>query len=353
MPATEEVRLTYFSRSVVSALARQRGLYEAAGLSVTEAPVPSSPAQFAALREGRCDLALTSPDNVAAYGLGAANPLGERLDVRILLGVDMGLGLSVLAGPHISALGDLAGGLIGVDVPESGFALALFHVLSAAGLERDRDYTVVPLGSTPQRRLALQAGKCDATLLNAGHDILAELAGFRRLLRITDTLAPYLGTVLAATGPWLDGCGDVAQRFVDAWLAATRLLLAPGEKDAVQLLLGELLELPAGGVRAAYETLVSSRDGLVPDGAVAPAALRTVLDLRVEQAAANGIGGGTSEGTGRGTSEVTGRGTSGGVGAGTDYSAGAVERSGLVDLRLLAGARPAPGRGRSDPATGA
>jgi ABC-type nitrate/sulfonate/bicarbonate transport system substrate-binding protein len=306
------VRLAYFSRSVVSAVARERGLYAAAGLEVEEQAVPSSPAQFGALRDGGHDLALTSPDNVAAYRLTAANPLGDRLDVRMLLGVDRGMGLSVVAGPHVTTTAGLAGRTVGVDVPESGFALALFSILSAAGLERDRDYTLVSLGSTPRRREALLAGACDATLLNAGHDVAAELAGCVRLARVTHTLSPYLGTVLAATGTWLEENEDVARRFAGAWLAATRVVLDPAERSSVEPLLGEVLGLPPAGVALAYDVLTSESDGLVPDGAVDPAALRTVLELRAAH---------------------------GGPATGVDLAPGAVEASGLVDLRLLEPAR--------------
>jgi ABC-type nitrate/sulfonate/bicarbonate transport system substrate-binding protein len=282
----ERIRLAYFSRSVVSAVAHSQRLYDAAGLAVTEHAVPSSPAQFRGLRDGEYDLALTSPDNVAAYRLTDANPLGERLDARILLGIDRGMGLSILAAPHVSSLTDLAGRTVGVDVPESGFALALFEVLSSVGLQRDRDYTLVSLGSTPRRRTALLDGRCDATLLNAGHDIAAELAGCRRLARITDTISPYLGTVLAATDAWLERAGDLVRRFAGVWLAATRTVLDPTERDTVQSLLGELLELPPSGVAAAYDVLTSPNDGLVRDGVVDLAALRTVLALRARHAGA-------------------------------------------------------------------
>lgn len=284
-PSARALRLAYFSRSVVSAVAARRELYEREALSVVEQPVSSSPAQFAALEAGEHDLALTSPDNVIAYRSSAANPLGRRLDVRMLLGVDHGLGLSVLARPGIARLADLAGLRVGVDVRQSGFALALFEVLGAAGLEPDRDYEVVTLGSTPQRRVALFEGRCDATLLNAGHDIAAELAGSVRLARITDTLHPYLGTVLAATVPWLEANPDLLSAFGRAWLAATAVVLDPGQRAEVSAVIGEVLDLPPEGAAAAYDVVTGRSDGLVPDGAVDPEALRTVLELRARRGA--------------------------------------------------------------------
>jgi ABC-type nitrate/sulfonate/bicarbonate transport system substrate-binding protein len=305
---SDPLRLGFFSRSVVSRVARDRGIFARYGLSVSEHPVPSSPAQFRSLDAGEYDLVLTSPDNVAAYRLTEANPIGARLDVRMLLGFDAGLGLSIVSRPEVADLADLRGRTIAVDVPASGFALALFSVLARHGLRRDRDFTLVSLGSTPQRRKALLAGECDATLLNAGHDIAAEMAGCRRLARITDTLSPYLGTVLATTGRWLDANLDLARRFGDAWLAATAIVLDPAERGYVEPLVGEELALPQGGAAAGYAMLASARDGLNATGEVDDAALRTVLGIRAEY---------------------------GGPDTGIDLSPGAIESSGLVDRRLM------------------
>lgn len=304
----EPLRLGFFSRSVVSRVARDRDIFGHHGLTVSEHPVSSSPAQFRSLQAGEYDLVLTSPDNVAAYRLTDANPLAARLDVRVLLGLDAGLGLSVVAAPEIVSLEDLRGRTIAVDVPSSGFALALFSVLARKGMRRDRDFALVSLGSTPRRREALLAGECDATLLNAGHDIAAVIAGCRRLARITDTLSPYLGTVVAATGDWLDGNVELARRFGEAWLEATRIVLDPAERGYVEPLVAEEFSLPLEGIDAAYTMLTSTRDGLVASGQVDNAALRTVLAIRAEH---------------------------GGPDTGIDVSPGAVEASGLVDHRLM------------------
>lgn len=304
------LRVGFFSRSVVSRVARERGLFERHGLAVTEEPVPSSPSQFRSLLAGDFDLVLTSPDNVAAYRLTEANPLATRMDVRILLALDAGLGLSVMSTPQIRSIEEMRGHTVAVDVPSSGFALALFSVLERHGLRPERDFTLVSLGSTPGRRDALIAGECDATLLNAGHDIRAESAGCRRLVRIADVLDPYLGTVLAATGPWLDQHAEKARRFADAWLAATAITLDPAERGFVEPLLAQELVLDQREVGVAYDMLHSSRDGLIPGGAVESDRLLTVLATRA---------------------------SFGGPDTGVDPTVAGIASSGMVDRRLLDG----------------
>ena len=306
--APDVLRVGFFSRSVVSRVARERGMFASLGLEVVEVPVASSIAQFRSLQAGEYDLVLTSPDNVAAYRLTESNGLRARLDVRMLLGLDAGLGLSVIGAPGVRSLEDLRGRIIGVDVPSSGFANALFRVLAQAGLQRDRDYALVALGSTPNRRAALLRGQCDATLLNAGHDIAAELDGCHRLVRITESLRPYLGTVLATTGPWLDEHLDLARRFAQAWLAATSIVVDPAEKAFVEALLEAEYTLPSESTGIAYEMLTSRRDGLIPDGHIDRAALHTVLETRARY---------------------------GGPDTGVNLAADFVEASGLIDDRLL------------------
>lgn len=301
------VRLGYFSRSVVLRIARDRGYLADAGLAIADEPVPSSPAQFRALLAGDFDLVLTSPDNVAAYRLSDNNPLGTRADVRMLLGIDRGMGLSIMSTPAIKAIEDIRGRTVAVDVPQSGFALAMFRVLEGHGLRRDADFTVVSLGSTPGRADALIAGECDVTLLNAGHDVRAQLAGCRRLARITDVLSPYIGTVLAATGPWLADHLDIARRFADAWRRATADVLDPLNRREVQQLLAEELRLDDDGPALAYETLCSDRDGLIPDLRVDIPGLRTILETRAQ-----------------------------GAGVALDATADGIVSSGLIDNRLHA-----------------
>jgi ABC-type nitrate/sulfonate/bicarbonate transport system substrate-binding protein len=225
--------------------------------------------QIRALLDGDLDLVLTSPDNVATYRFNAGNPLGRRADVRIVRPVDHGLGLSLLAIPEVPGLEALRGAAVGVDVPASGFAFALYAVTESAGLRPERDYRVVALGSTPRRAAALRAGECAATLLNAGHDVDAEALGCRRLARVVDVVGPYLGAVLAARGEWLDRSEPVVRRFLEAWSEATARVLdaAAGPPER-------------GLPDATLATLRSPREGVILDSRVDLTALRTVVDLR-------------------------------------------------------------------------
>jgi ABC-type nitrate/sulfonate/bicarbonate transport system substrate-binding protein len=262
-----------FTPSVLLRVARDTGALAEAGLEVTETPVPSSPGQFSALLDGSLDAVLTSPDNVLAYRYSRTNPLGRTADARIVSAVDRGLGLGLYAA---SGPADLRGRTFGVDVPGSGFAFAMYALAESIGLGRD-DYEVVALGSTPKRLQALLRGECAATMLNAGNELHAEAAGYRALATVSRTCAPYLGTVLAVVG---EATLEPAGRLATA-LARTAADVVAGRLDGPTTgAAANALGLPAPLAERYLARLKDPAEGLVPDGEVDPAAIRTILDLR-------------------------------------------------------------------------
>lgn len=275
-----------FSPSVLLRVAERTGALADHGLTVEAVPVPSSPAQFRSLLRGDLDVALTSPDNVIAYRFCPDNPLGATADVTIVSAVDRGLGLGLYARKG-AALSDLRGGQWGVDVPTSGFAFGMYAVGESLGLSRG-DYEVVALGSTPRRFEALLAGECDATMLNAGNELLAEAAGCVRLARLVAVCTPYLGTVLATAGR---SPSPEARALAEA-LRATALCISDGDLDE---LVGreaqDALGLPADLAARYVQRLKSDDEGLVPDGVVDAASLTTLVALRRRYApcAADGV----------------------------------------------------------------
>jgi hypothetical protein len=252
-----------FSPSVLLRVGRRLGLL---GLDVEERPVASSPAQFRSLLDGSLDAALTSPDNVIAYRFVQDNPLGETADVRIVSAVDRGLGLALYALPGA----ELRGAVIGVDVPGSGYAFALYAALDSLGLGPG-DYRVAALGSTPRRLDALLGGDCAATMLNAGSDLRALEAGAVRLAGVP---RPYLGTVLCSVG-----ANPLARTLADGLRSSARAIVS-GEADDLVLEEAAALRLSPDAAARYLRRLTDPDEGLVPDGRADVRSLSTVLRLR-------------------------------------------------------------------------
>jgi ABC-type nitrate/sulfonate/bicarbonate transport system substrate-binding protein len=284
METTGARRLTLglFSTSLVARAARDGGHFAAQGLEIAEVPVTSSLDQFGALLAGTYDLVLTSPDNVLAYRFDAGNPLGATHDVRVLAAVDRGLGLSLVGAPGVRTYDEVRGQTVAVDIPGSGFAFTLYHLLATAGLRRDIDYRVEPAGTTPRRAEALLSGRFAATMLGAGHDVAAVRAGCHRIARAAALIRPYLGTVLAGFGPWIDGHGDVIDRFLTAWLAAAAEVIDPARRAATLRAIADHLRLTGADAADFYRVVVSPDEGVSADGSVDHAALAAIARLRAD-----------------------------------------------------------------------
>jgi len=270
-----QLRIGTFTPSLLIDLARSTGRLDRAGLEVTEIPVPSSPAQFRSLEAGDFDVVMTSPDNVLAYRFLSANPLGRNLPVEILAGIDRGLGLSLCLAPSVTSVADVRRRVVGVDVPQSGFAFVAFALLERAGLNQG-DYEVESMGSTPRRAAALTAGTCAATVLNAGNELRAGASGCRAVSTVAD-IGPYLGTVMAAL-PADDPSRRtrLAQVVIDT---AHDIVTGRLRREAVEAA-GRLLGLADREAAAHHEVLLDRTHGLITDGDVDEASINTLIDLR-------------------------------------------------------------------------
>jgi ABC-type nitrate/sulfonate/bicarbonate transport system substrate-binding protein len=265
-----------FSPSVLLSVARDTGRLAEQGLDVAEVAVTSSPGQFRSLMDGDLDAAFTSPDNVLAYRFSPTNPLGRLLDVRIVSGVDRGMGLALYGRPGLDRPEKLLAARVGVDVPASGFALAMYALTESLGVPRG-GYDLLPLGSTPRRLTALLAGECDATMLNAGSELIAEEHGCNALARVADVCSPYLGTVLAVAG---DARLPGAQALAAALTATIDDVLAGRADDVATAAAASRLDLSPRLAQRYVRRLRNPAEGLVPGGDVDAAALATVAGLR-------------------------------------------------------------------------
>jgi ABC-type nitrate/sulfonate/bicarbonate transport system substrate-binding protein len=283
------VRLGVFSPSIVVGVATAVGTVEQAGHTIEEVPATSSSQQFDALLRGELDAVLTSPDNVLAYRGSAANPLGRVVDVRVLAAVDRGLGLSLFTAPGLTRGADvepgagMRGGVLAVDVPTSGFAFVAYELLARQGLRAGLDYEVRAMGTTPRRGAALAAGDCTMTVLNAGADLRAEVAGCTRVARAS-SLGRYVGTVLAAPGPRVEDSPAQLRALTTVILATSRALLEGRLHDIAARVAADRLGLDSTGVRRYLSTVVDPREGLVADGRLDDESVQTLRWLRARYA---------------------------------------------------------------------
>lgn len=276
------IRLSYFSKSPVVAMAQTHGFFAEEKLTVAETQTSSSPTIFRNLRDRNQDIILTQSDNVFNYRLNPSNPLGGTFDAVIFMGTDWGNGASLMARPEFTTVESLRGKTVAVDSPNSGFAFVLYGIMRAHGLEKGVDYNVIVTGGTPGRYADLvndTIRKFDATILNAGYQFRAAEKGMQTLGGIRDAQDPFMGGSAVALQSWLDANPDVAVRFIRAYLKAQRYVLDPANK--VEVL--NWLTADAGSPTVAektYEVLVTAGDGLIPNGELDRPGLYGTASLR-------------------------------------------------------------------------
>jgi ABC-type nitrate/sulfonate/bicarbonate transport system substrate-binding protein len=277
-PAT--IRLSYFSKSPVVAMAQAKGFFAAENLSVVETQTTSSPTIFRNLRDGAQDVILTQSDNVFNYRLNPSNPLGGTFSPVIFLGTDWGNGASLMARPEFTSVESLRGKTVAVDSPNSGFAFVLYGIMRAHGLEKGVDYNVIVTGGTPGRYADLVAGRFDATILNAGYQFRAGEKGMNTLGGIRDAQNPFMGGSAVALRSWLDANPDVAVRFARAYIHAQQYVLDPAHRDEI---ISWLTADAAGSTvvaQGSYTILTTPGDGLIPDASLDRPALLGTATLR-------------------------------------------------------------------------
>jgi hypothetical protein len=111
-------------------------------------------------------------------------------------------------------------------------------------------------------------------MLNAGNELHAEAAGLSPLARVSEVCHPYLGTVLAALDP--AAIGGLAA----ALTATAEAVVAGRHADLVIEEAQSALDLDRPLAERYRERLRSPTEGLVPDGVVDRASLRTLVGLR-------------------------------------------------------------------------
>lgn len=281
---TRRISLGGFYRSLPMLVAEEKGFYAARDVEVEFGQVTSSIQQAEYLADGRYDIVQTSPDNTSNYLLNDSNPIGQRIDAQGFLGLDYGMYLVVVARPEIESISDLAGHVISVDAPESGFAYVIYKILANHGLERGKDYDIVTTGGVYDRFVAMMEGNDDfaATLMSGGFETRAANRGFRLLDSVADIADPYLGVWAAGRRDWLSENEALVVDFVQAYLEGSAWVFDPANRDECLAMLERMPNTSSELAAQLYDVQVRPGVGNVPNGEIDPEAIRNVLALRQE-----------------------------------------------------------------------
>jgi ABC-type nitrate/sulfonate/bicarbonate transport system substrate-binding protein len=143
----------------------------------------------------------------------------QGADPVMLAGVQDVLNDRLVVRPGINAMEELKGKRVGVFRFGSASHLRLLNVLPRYGMN-ERDITLLQVGDTPERLIALHSGAIDATLLSPPDHLEALRMGMKILLNLRDLNVPYQGSGLVTTQRLLARNRDMARRMLKAYVEA-------------------------------------------------------------------------------------------------------------------------------------
>ena len=254
------------------------GVFEKRGIKIDLRFTQNSEAQREGLAKGEFEIAYSAVDNAVAMVELA------RQDVIIVAGGDTSMN-EFMTRPEIRSLADLRGKTLVVDRPNTAYALQAKKILKDAGLLEGRDYQIKSVGFTPSRIEAMEkhTDNAAAGMLNPPFSFAAKDKGLKSFGRAVDLIGPYQGGGLFVMRDWARANGPLLERFLAAYIEATRMALAPANRaQAISLLATRLKQDPRVAQRTYDEALAQSGFGLVPDARLDLAGFKAVLGLRAE-----------------------------------------------------------------------
>ena len=127
----------------------------------------------------------------------------------------------------------------------------------------------------------VKAGRHAGTLTIEPFTSIARGAGFTVLDTSTRHFADYQGGAFMASRRWAAANPDAIKGFIRGYRAGLAWTLDPANLDAgTALLLENMPEIRPQVAGAVMASLLSPQSGLTPQGALLPAGVRTVLELR-------------------------------------------------------------------------
>jgi len=156
-------------------VAKEKGYFLKHGLDVDTIYIPSGPLGMQAMLAGETKV-------LAADGGSVINARLRGAPVKIFIGFVNYYPNPFFSTPEIKTYADLKGKKIAVTRIGASSYTATVMLLKKLGLEENRDYTILQLGSTQSRLTALTKGMIQGTTLSAPESVIARKAGMKVLI---------------------------------------------------------------------------------------------------------------------------------------------------------------------------
>lgn len=248
-------------------IAKRKGFYAEEGLEVRKVAVRTG-LQAAALLAGELDYS-----TVTGIIMRAAM---QGMPLKGVMGwFDRPLHILV-ARPPIKNITDLKGKRIAVSSFGSTPHVMVREALAHAGMNPDRDVTILTVGGSGERLAALAAGSVDATPLDVAYIDRTDKLGFNQVLYLGDVVNLRLGGLAVSTEKIQKNPGQIV-RVVRATLKGVRFL--KNNKPETLAIMRDYLKIDQSYVEKIYQFALRS---LNENGTVAKSSLDNEIRLAKE-----------------------------------------------------------------------
>lgn len=249
-------------------ISKRRGFYQEEGLDVRKIVV-RTPLHVAALLAGELDYSTVTGIILSASVQG--------MPLKSVMGwFDKPLHM-LITRPNIKRLTDLKDKRIAVSTHGSIPHVMIREALTGAGMNPERDITVLALGGSGDRLAALAAGAVDATPLDVAYIQRTEKLGYNNLLYLGDVVNLRLGGFAVNTDK-IQRNPEQITRVVRATLKGVRLMKT--NKVETLAIMRDYLKISGEYVEKIYQFALKS---LNEDGLVAKNSLDNEIRLAREQ----------------------------------------------------------------------
>ncbi len=182
--AADKVLIVHSALNLITSplwVAKERGFFLKHGLDAETIYIPSGTMGMQALLGGETKI-------LVGDGSSALNARLRGAPVKIFLGMVNYYPNPFFSTPEIKSPADLKGKKIAVTRIGSSSYTATVMLLKKLGLEESKDYTILQLGSTQNRLIALTKGLIQGTTLSAPESIIARNAGMNVLIPASEII---------------------------------------------------------------------------------------------------------------------------------------------------------------------
>jgi len=259
---------TGYNRRPPHLVAEYKGFFARENLEVRFHETTYAPDHNKGMAEGRWDFTLSSADTMIA------RTTTDGVDYLLFMQAEEGLSAYLIGQPGVDSIEQLRGKLVAGDPGDSNLDLIRKKILREHGID-DSEYQIEIIGSSPVRLRAFLERRVAAAMLTPPASDKALAAGGVLLASGSEYVPGWPLTCGWALRVWLAAHREPVVRFIRAWAAATDWLLRPEHREETLNLAMEREGLSRAAAEMAYAKVV-------PRARINPAAIQTVIDLRLE-----------------------------------------------------------------------